>query len=84
MIGISSLAGGLAHFPAVAHLAHVAHLARVAHLAGIAGVVAFLAGVPASYVTGEQVRCDGGMVAGASKKRKPDRPRLVRPQRRSP
>ena len=27
-----------------------------------AAVVTFLAGVPASYVTGEQVRCDGGMV----------------------
>jgi 3-oxoacyl-[acyl-carrier protein] reductase len=29
-----------------------------------AAVVAFLAGVPAAYVTGEQVRCDGGLVAG--------------------
>lgn len=29
-----------------------------------ASVVAFLAGDPASYVTGEQVRCDGGLVAG--------------------
>ena len=27
-----------------------------------AAVVAFLAGDPASYVTGEQIRCDGGMV----------------------
>ena len=27
-----------------------------------AAVVAFLAGNPASYVTGEQIRCDGGMV----------------------
>jgi 3-oxoacyl-[acyl-carrier protein] reductase len=27
-----------------------------------AAVVTFLAGEPASYVTGEQVRCDGGMV----------------------
>lgn len=29
-----------------------------------AAVVAFLCGVPASYVTGEQVRCDGGLVGG--------------------
>ena len=29
-----------------------------------ASVVTFLAGKPAAYVTGEQVRCDGGMVAG--------------------
>ena len=29
-----------------------------------AAVVAFLAGEPASYVTGEQVRCDGGLVPG--------------------
>lgn len=29
-----------------------------------AAVVTFLAGQPAGYVTGEQVRCDGGMVAG--------------------
>jgi 3-oxoacyl-[acyl-carrier protein] reductase len=29
-----------------------------------AAVVAFLAGEQASYVTGEQVRCDGGLVAG--------------------
>jgi 3-oxoacyl-[acyl-carrier protein] reductase len=29
-----------------------------------ASVVTFLAGQPAAYVTGEQVRCDGGMVAG--------------------
>jgi len=28
----------------------------------LAAVVVFLAGAPASYVTGEQVRCDGGMV----------------------
>jgi 3-oxoacyl-[acyl-carrier protein] reductase len=28
----------------------------------LAAVVVFLAGDPASYVTGEQVRCDGGMV----------------------
>jgi 3-oxoacyl-[acyl-carrier protein] reductase len=27
-----------------------------------AAVVAFLAGEPAAYVTGEQVRCDGGLV----------------------
>ena len=27
-----------------------------------AAVVTFLAGVPASYVTGEQIRCDGGLV----------------------
>jgi 3-oxoacyl-[acyl-carrier protein] reductase len=29
-----------------------------------AAVVTFLAGDPASYVTGEQVRCDGGLVVG--------------------
>ncbi|WP_156809134.1 SDR family oxidoreductase, partial [Arthrobacter sp. TB 23] len=27
-------------------------------------VVAFLASVPAAYVTGEQIRCDGGLVRG--------------------
>ena len=32
--------------------------------AEFASVVTFLAGEPAAYVTGEQVRCDGGMVAG--------------------
>jgi 3-oxoacyl-[acyl-carrier protein] reductase len=32
--------------------------------AEFAAVVAFLAGEPAAYVTGEQMRCDGGLVAG--------------------
>ena len=27
-----------------------------------AAIVAFLAGMPAAYITGEQIRCDGGMV----------------------
>ncbi|WP_109471854.1 SDR family oxidoreductase [Ornithinimicrobium cavernae] len=29
-----------------------------------AAVVAFLAGEPASYITGEEIRCDGGLVRG--------------------
>lgn len=39
-------------------------LGRYGRMEEFAAVVTFLAGVPASYVTGEQVRCDGGLVAG--------------------
>jgi 3-oxoacyl-[acyl-carrier protein] reductase len=39
-------------------------LGRYGRPVEFAAVVAFLAGEPASYVTGEQVRCDGGLVAG--------------------
>lgn len=37
-------------------------LARYGTPEEFAAVVTFLAGAPAAYVTGEQVRCDGGMV----------------------
>jgi 3-oxoacyl-[acyl-carrier protein] reductase len=37
---------------------------RYGEPAEFGAVVAFLAGQQAGYVTGEQVRCDGGMVAG--------------------
>ena len=39
-------------------------LGRYGRAAEFAAVVTFLAGEPASYVTGEQVRCDGGLVSG--------------------
>lgn len=39
-------------------------LGRYGRTTEFAAVVSFLASTPASYVTGEQVRCDGGLVAG--------------------
>ncbi len=39
-------------------------IGRYGQPAEFGAVVAFLAGTPAGYVTGEQIRVDGGMVAG--------------------
>lgn len=39
-------------------------IGRYGRTAEFAAVVAFLASAQASYITGEQVRCDGGLVAG--------------------
>jgi 3-oxoacyl-[acyl-carrier protein] reductase len=39
-------------------------LGRYGRAEEFAAVVTFLAGEPASYITGEQVRCDGGLVSG--------------------